>query len=101
MTVLKFAILNSHSLLKICYRMSIRPSRLMVFAILAVLLLGLEAKPLLETFDISEDSTLREEPPNHMEEKRNKGSRFCRHNRFNVRYCKPKPEKKTVGVSVI
>lgn len=62
------------SLLAICFKMSVRPSRLMVFVILTVLLLGLEAKPLQETFDASEDFNLNEAPRHLMEEKRNKGS---------------------------
>ena len=79
--------------------MSIRPSRLIVFAILTVFLLGLEAKPLHETFDVSEDSILREEPRHLMEEKRNKvslstgtlqklmGPNLCPPNRYNLKYC--------------
>ena len=70
----------------------------MVFAILTVLLLSLEAKPLLETFDVSEDSTSREEPRHPMEEKRNKaslskgtlrltGSDYCRQNRYLPPFC--------------
>ena len=56
-------------------RMSVRSSRLMVFAILTVLLLpGSVAKPLYETFDVSEDSSLNEAPRHLMEEKRSKGS---------------------------
>lgn len=64
----------SNSLLAICYKMSARPSRLMVFAILTVLLLGLEAKPMHETFDVSEDFNRNEAPRHLMEEKRNKAS---------------------------
>ena len=63
-----------NSLLAICFKMSVRPSRLMVFVILTVLLLGLEAKPLHETFDVSEDSNLNEVPPHLIDEKRNRGS---------------------------
>jgi len=54
--------------------MSIRPSRLLVFAILTFVLLGLEAKPLRETFDVSEDNTLNEVLRDLMEEKRDKAS---------------------------
>ena len=46
----------------------------MIFVILTVLLLGLEAKPLHETFDVSEDFNLNEAPRHLMEEKRNKES---------------------------
>ena len=63
-----------NSLLAICFKMSVRPSCLMVFVILTVLLLGLEAKPLHETFDVSEDFNLNEAPRHLMEEKRNRGS---------------------------
>ena len=71
----------------------------MVFAILTVVLLGLEAKPLRETFDVSEDSTLRKEPRHLMEEKRNKASlstgtlqeltesAICPPNRFTLPFC--------------
>ena len=79
--------------------MSIRPSRLIVFAILTVFLLGLEAKPLQETFDASEDFNLNEAPRHLMEEKRNKvslstgtlqklmGPNLCPPNRYNLKYC--------------
>lgn len=63
-----------NSLLAICYKMSFRSSRLMVLAILTVLLLGLEAKPLHEAFDISEDINLNDAPRHLMEAKRNRGS---------------------------
>ena len=46
----------------------------MVLAILTVLLLGLEAKPLHETSDVSEDFNLNDTPLQLMEGKRHRGS---------------------------
>lgn len=81
--------------------MSVRPSRLLVFAIVTVVLLGLEAKPLYESFGVSEDFNLdnpmNEEPRHLMEEKRNKASLStrilrklstqCTPNRFQLPWC--------------
>lgn len=81
--------------------MSVRPSRLLVFAIVTVVLLGLEAKPLYDSSDVSEDfkldNRMNEEPGHLMEEKRNKASlstrilqklsNQCPPNRFQFPWC--------------